>query len=1291
MVRQLCLVLSSVAIAALLWGQSATGGLLTGTVTDPTGAAIPGATMQAKNLATGVVTSAQTDSHGGYSFANMPPGTYQLAVRANGFRTLTVPSLAVQVAKSQSLNLKMALGEASQTVEVTAAGAAAQLQTAGSTLGNVIGQEKLLDLPTRTRSASELLFLQPATTPDNGSDAGASVGGAMNDQTTYTLNGIDVTNNSDNSTVSNSLGAQPTIAIPVEMLDEFRVGVAGSGASFGRSSGGQVAMVSRRGTNAYHGEIYDFLQNSSLNANSWDNNSSNLRRPPVQDNRFGFRVGGPLQKNKTFLFTNFEERHFNQQLGYTRTVPTASLRAGTITFPDANGTLQTYKLASAQVCGPSGTGACDPRGLGISPSVQALWALDPPGNDPSLGDGYNTTGWRGNVPAPLQDKFGSVRLDRQFGPNWQLSGSFLYSDEHSFDTFNVDIRNPAAPVSLSALPTWNNVWIANLTGQITPHLLNVFAFGSVRNRYGQNRQTIQETANELKLPGTQGGSGLIAITPEAVNGPIIMNNSIRNQFNDNLDTQLNDDLTWIRGSHLVQMGLHLQRVNQFHVHTGKLGGAVNSYNAVMGDNAGAATFLSIPNADQPEACSATIKANCLPANFAGSWNNLYASILGLMDNNSIFVVRNGQLAAQPVGTPLNMHALNYAIYPFIEDTWRTTPSLTLTYGVAWDIQTPDNFSNGNEAVLSDPATGKIISTAQYVSARYAGALAGQIYNPTVAFTPLANAGLKSLYKTDYKDFAPRASLAWNPSGQGWLGGFFGEQKTVLRGGFGMFYDRLNGEATVVAPGLTTGFTSTVNTITPACSASGPGGPGCSPGSSNPALSVFRVGYDGIIPVPSFPATVTSPIVPPAPFSELISFGLDPSIHPPRVYSFDASLQRQLPGHMLLEAGYIGRFGRDLIENLSLNSSMYFFLDKQSGQSFAQAFDAVATALRGGTPAANIPSQAWFTNQVPEPAGTDATHALLASHASFFSNGSVSSLFQAIDSDRVAHGLQPFNNQQVSELNNETNFASSNYNALTATLRKELPNGLTFDINYTFERSLDDFAEVANDSGNVPTAFFKNIAYGPSQFDRTHSMNATFVYHLPFQAKGGTLKRVVGGWRISGIATWASGLPNLFEESSQALGGGTRGIQPVAMVPTVGIGTLGGGVHNGVAGSGGIGINGDPGSGGSGLNIYADPAAAFNSFRPILLSTDTRDGNANPPRGLPFWDLDTSLAKDLPITERFHGTFEVDAYNLLNNVVFNDPFLSYTDKADFGVLNSQLVPANRIAGSRWIELGLRIDF
>jgi len=273
--------------------QTAATGAVLGAVTDPAGAAVVAASVELVNSATGVKSAAITGSQGEYAFPGVNPGTYAITVGAKGFRTSTVTNVDVQVNTSATVNFKLILGETNSTVSVTASESQIELQTADSSLGDVIGTQPLLTLPTRLRQAQELLLLQPGTTPQSGSDNGGSIAGALNDQTTFTLDGIDITDNSTNSTINSDQGARPVLIFAVEATDEFRVAVANANSTFNRGSGGQVSLVQRSGTNQVHGSLFWYTQNSDLNANSWDNNRLKIAKPHVEDNRYGGRVGGP--------------------------------------------------------------------------------------------------------------------------------------------------------------------------------------------------------------------------------------------------------------------------------------------------------------------------------------------------------------------------------------------------------------------------------------------------------------------------------------------------------------------------------------------------------------------------------------------------------------------------------------------------------------------------------------------------------------------------------------------------------------------------------------------------------------------------------------------------------------------------------------------------------------------------------------------------------------------------------------------------------------------------------------
>lgn len=1284
--------------------QNAATGAVLGSVTDPTGAVIGAAQVELRNADTGVKANVVSSAQGTYAFPDIAPGKYALTARAAGFRTMVVNDVTVQVNSSTTVNVKMEVGEVNSTVEVAGSGAEVDLQRADSTVGDTISTQPLLRLPTRLRQAQELLLLQPGTTPQTGGDSGGSIAGALNDQTTFTLDGIDITDNNTNSTINSDSGARPTLMVSVEATDEFRVATANANATFTRGSGGQVSLMQRSGTNDLHGSLFWYTQNSVLNANTWDNNRLGLAKPHVEDNRGGVRIGGPIIKNRTFFFAEYETRHYPETFQVNYVVPTATLRQGILRFKDSSGNVNSFNLATSTACGSAGNSPCDPRGVGVSPTMSAMMALDPTGNNPNVSgvDNLNTTGFTANVQSPLTDDFGTFRLDHNFTDRLHFNGSFSYSRDLAYDPapLVVDLRNANGVQNEDFTPAWTSAVIAGLTYTISPHVVNTFRFGDVRNRNGGLRPQLSAIAQELALPGTSSADGYVAVTPNVFAPPISMSNTVRTQFNNAVNDQFVDDVSWTKGTHLIQAGGNLQRMPTFHLHSGKVGGAVNSLNATTTADS---SFLAIPAADRPPTCSSAITSQCIASSQTSTWDSLYASVLGLMNDNNTLLVRNSQLQPQPFGTFIDMNALSYFASFYGQDTWRIRPSLTLTYGLSYSFQTPQNFGNREETMLIDTSTGQPISGKQYLAAKLAAANQGQIYNPPLGFQPVTQLGRSGPYNTDWGDVAPRVSFAWSPQyNQGLLGKILGTNKTVLRGGFGMFYNRLTAEDSVVSAGLNAGFSSTITTGLAMCNATGAGGPGCNASAStNPALSVFRLGVDGSIPIPTYPQSITTPYIPGGNYSELYAPGIDPNINNSRIYTADFTIQRNLGKGVFLETAWIGRYGRGLYGYSQLNASPYMFKDSASGQTFAQAYDAVANALRAGQTAAVQP---FFENQLPgwgAKNGSASTTAFLASRdASFFTLGQTSSLFDStsssapgLNSIRSQLGLPQYDETQVNELAQVMNTGFSNYNALVLTLRHTGTN-FTFDVNYTYSKSLDNDQGVQNDSATLPNPLEPGVDYGPSKFDHRHIFNALFVYNLPrsYHALPTALNYVVGGWYVSGIVTALSGAPLFVSESSLIWGGGQRGLGTGPAVPLVAPSSLGAGFHSGVAGSGNVGTNGNPATGGTGLNLFANPQAAYSDFTYVQLSQNI-DGYGHPLYGLPFWNTDASVGKRFPIRERVNFAVSFDFYNLFNHPNFNNPSLPLTGSgiANFGVISSTVVPANRQASSRWIMFGARVEF
>jgi hypothetical protein len=1296
------LILGVLSLGIAAEAQTASTAVIVGTVTDQSSGALPGVAVNLTNVATGASQTITSNDAGQYTFPNVVPGTYTVEVTKQGFRKSSVRGLVVDVGKSYLVNIAMELGEVSQSV-VVEAGARVELQTTSAQVGNVINQQEMELLPTLQHSATELITLQPAVSPGNGDNTFPTpeprAAGAIDDQNTYTLDGIDISDN--------LVGAGTWIPVNIDSVAEFDIGVTNPNTTVGRSSGGQVNLLARHGTNDFHGSVYWYHQNNALNANTWDNNSAGIKEPHLIDNRGGVRFGGPIRRNKTFFFANYELRRFPQSDTITRAVPTDTLKAGIIQLPNASGTIEQYNLATSAACGPAGTAACDPRGLGISPAVQAFWKLMPEGNFKSVGDGLNYTGFRGTVSAPDNENFVVFRLDHNFTEKWHFSGSYNYWRQLTVGGApQVSIAGGSLK-ALSSAPTRAAMVTGQLTTQITPMLTNVFSFGWVRNWVNFPVDTPTQSATTLAIPGTNTADGYIAINPaEGLLDAPIDNNTTNARFQDYFQKsiQYTDNVDWIRGKHTFQFGTDDRRLPLRNDRADKVVNGITSLVSVLDTAEGRGALLSIPAANAPPLCGTGAPTVCVQQGDLSKWNQLYAGALGLIDNTSVLAVRDGNLKPLPFGTPLSNTTVEDTFYFYGQDTWRITNSFTLTYGLSYGWQTPPTDILGRQTIEINNTNGQFLSVPSYIGSKQSAALQGTIYNPELAYLPVKSAH-HSVFSTDWGDVAPRVSAAWNPSiTSGLLGRILGSKKTVIRGGYSMVYDRESTIETVVIPMLGVGFGQVLNVGTPLCSASGSPGTGCNTAASDPGSSAFRVGVDGSIPVPSVP-TISSPVVPSAPFGEFLSFQDDPKMKVGRSNNFALTVQRELPANMLMEIGWIGHWASRLPTSAAITDAPYMFLDKASNQSFAQAFDAVAAALRAGHP---VPTQTFFENQLPgygsaNCGGGTATACLVSNNASAFLNGLTQTLFQGMDVFRFSNGLRPYDNLQTVLSEMRTYIGTSNYNGLIATLQKKTSQGLTFQLNYTFSKALDQGLINQNNAGYFTNSYNINASYGPSLYDRKHAFTAQYVYQLP-AGQGHRVHlnhgfdRVVSGWYTSGIFTAYTGLPLVVAESPEVWGVvGFLG-SGVGAIPTVNPGSLNASVNSGVNGSNGIGTTGDPKNGGSGLNIFANPSAAYNSFRQVQIGSDGRDGASNPLRGLGMWNFDMALGKSTTIHENIRFDFSAQFLNIFNHVNFQTPGLpastaglTLQSKANFGVITNQFIPANREAGSRWIELGLRMSF
>ncbi|RMG55478.1 MAG: hypothetical protein D6723_02695 [Acidobacteria bacterium] len=1029
----------------------------------------------------------------------------------------------------------------------------------------------------------------------------------------------------------NVIGQDFRTVVPVrtEAIEEFRVTVANPNASFGRASGAQVALVTKSGSNDFHGSVYWWHQNDNLNANSWENNRVGVDRPFLIDNRFGFSVGGPIIKNRLFFFTNYEGRRFPQSSNVVRIVPTESMRRGILRFRDADGAIQEIDPTDF-----------DPRGIGPNPDILQLMQFYPQPNDFTVGDGLNTAGFRFTAPIGRRDDYFVTRFDQNLTRDgrWTFNGVFTYQRDVRGDARQVSVMERKAVAATESRP--RNLTAAVL-GQITPTASNEFRFGWLHDRLNFKRTDPFPLGN-FNLP----------INFVGFDEPIDVDaQRARSQARTINVYQFIDNFTWIRGDHTVQTGFNIRRINVRAFRNDKVIGGLTVPVALVG----AGSNVSIPDDQRPDFIQPQDVRN---------YDRFYAALLGIVDNSSFLGVRDGNLKALPPGTGLFTNSTLWAPEFYVQDTWRLTSTLTVTAGVMYRWQTPPREKDGKQIVTVFADTVQPLDPLEYLKQKRIAAEKGEVFNPPIGFQPVNFTTAGRVFETDKNNVSPRISLAWNPSFEkGFFRKLFGEKKTVFRGGYALLYDRTNTVTTITIPTLGLGFTSIA-------AINGP---------TNPAGDPFRALVDGPIPVPSI-SDETAPIIPPSNLGELFHFAISPNLTVPYNHVVDFTIQRELPWDMLFEIGYIGRFARNLYQNYNLNSIPFFFADPASGQTYAQAFDAVATELRAGVDPNNVTPQPWFENLI----GEGGTVMVATRRAANFIEGAQNSLWQFF-LDFVA-GAGPFMNQQVIDIFIRANGGRSNYNGMVVTLRKRYSHGLVFDLNYTLAKSLDQAGLIQNFAGEFSTSFFPNFDYGRSNFDLRHVFNANWVYDLPFGrgrlSTGNWVNKVIGGWWISGIFQARSGFPLQVTQTDQAFGGGlvfavNSGAIPLRPVDSEG-------VNSGVKGSNGVGTSGDPSRGGSGLNLFSNPEAVANSFRPILLSQDTRHGRGVF-SGLASWNLDFAIGKFTNITEDVRFGFSFEFFNMFNHVVFADPSLDLQNLSTFGVITSQRNDPRRI------QFGARVEF
>ncbi len=1309
--RFACMALLLNVTLTMAWAQSTAAGTVSGQITDPTGAAIAGGSVTLIDTSTGASRTTTANDVGRYVFVNVAPGTYNVRVTQTGFAQALISKLTVEIGQVTNANATLKVGTTTETIEVTASGV--EMQTMNATIGTTIHFSAMEVLPNLSRDSSTLMTLQPAV------NTTGEVAGSVRDQNTFQLDGGQNSSDMDgtqstytlsfaaNPTTSNSTGGLTTgvLPAPVESIEEFKVATTNQTADFNGSSGGQIQMVTKRGTNGWHGALYEYYLGSNFSANNWDNNSIGKPLPSTHQNRFGGAVGGPVLPSiwggKTYFFANYEGRRFPNVATYERSAPSALLRAGVIQIKSGS-TVTPYNINPTPVTVngvtyPSavcGGGSCDPRGIGLNPIIKQLWSqFEPLPNDPTntgFGDTLNTQGFSTTVALPRNDNFGVTRIDHDFGQKWHFTTTYHYYHVIANTTDQVDVGGVMSGdtfgqgTSHSLRPSVATLITAGLTTNVTSNLTNDFHYSYTRNWW----QWITAAAPP-QLTGLGGAleiggeSRTLSLVPMNVN-----TQNARQRFWDGQDNYIRDDVSLIRGNHLFQFGGTYQRNWDYHQRNDNGQGIMNAVVYQIGTTANQGGGITISSAFQPVG---------LPSAQTTTWNKLYAELLGMTSQPQVLYTRSGSnLKLDPLGSNMFDISTIPSYNMYFGDTWHMRPGFTLSLGVSYTIEMPPVEQAGKQVELID-TSGKLIDLANYLNTKKTMAAQGQTFNPIIGFETVSNLGMKYPYNPYYGGISPRVAAAWSPNFNGGiLGKVFGHNQTVIRGGYNRIYGRLNGVDLVLVPLLGTGLGQAVSCIGAVNAANAVGGNQCLGTGGSTPTSAFRIGADGMTaPLPAVSSTLPQPYFPGIGGNATAGDGqaLDPNFRPSRSDQFDLTIQRELSRKVAIEVGYIGRILKNEYQSTNLDAVPYMLT--QGGQTFANAYDNMYLALTSGAAATAVPVQPFFETALgPTSAyctGFSSCTAAVATREKSNANGVNVNVYQ-FWSDLAVNKLSGFlfgrampstptagfgSPGQVSSVYLNGSWGYGNYNAAFATVRMQGWHGLTLVSNLTWSKTLGTQAVAQSTSGFTPVdAFNLHNQYGPQPFD-TRIVYNTYMVWEPSWYKGqkGVMGHLLGGWKLSPIFSAQSGLPlevNVGNDC-QAFGevncsSGATSENALLLSPYKG--------GNSVHGTG------------TSLNLFANGPAEANQFRAPLVGLDNQTGGAGILRGLPTWNLDVSVGKEFRMTERLNARFIATFNNVLNHNQLNNPTaanLNIASPSTFGAISGQL------NAPRQMEFGIRIGF
>ncbi len=1212
------------------FGQTATTSLR-GVVKDPAGALIPGATVTILDQSTGRSSAATSGASGLYQFPQIPPAHYLITVSASGFgnESKTAELLVNQPA---TIDFNLAVQSSAVTVDVTAS--AQTLNTSDATIGNSVGNEMIEALPLDGREPAALLSLQPGVLflGQNPSDAGAdgrqgAVSGSRSDQSSITIDGID-----DNDSV-NGFAFEGVLRSTLDSTEEFRVTTSNSGADGGRSSGAQISLITKSGTNKFHGALYEYHRPSNTVANDWflkqSQISSGLKNRPTKyiQNVFGGSVGGPALRDKLFFFFNYE----GQRIATNEAVTTAATPFSSFTkdkslrYKAVDGSTQTLTTAQIATLDAGCTLCVAP---GVDDALISYLAPEPYANGSSQGDGLNYGSYTFSSPRPKTFNTSIAKIDYN-----------LNSKNHLFVRGNLqkDLRGdlvnlPGQPPSNSHNDNTKGIAFGH-TFMPTSNIVNDLRYGYIRQGYSDSGigQGDYVTIRFFTQPTAQTRSTILSVPTH----------------------NITDSFTWTKGNHTLQIG-------------GGWNSTLNNNGSNGGSFSGASTNPFWLGGKPPQPTDVG-----LPAVDPGSKNDYavaYSTIVGdIPQLNGVYnykVSSPTTASLLPDGSFINRHFQTNSFEYYIQDSWRPRPNLTITFGIHHSLlQTPYETKGQQIAPTVD--------THKWFVDRAAAAKTGTSNQPDLTFSPIGKAnGKPGFWPKQKLNIAPRFSIAYSP-----------DAKTTVRAGAGIYFDHYGAA-------LAQRFSQR-------------GSFGLSTGLSNPAS------IQGYLTSPRFTGPHDLPNIPlgtiaqnetypytPSDGNFLITWGIDNKLKTPYAEAFDFSLQRELPAGFTIEANYVGRLGRHLLQQLDLAEPVNLVDPKGAGDYYQAGAELSADADKNGgnyvlgPGAIHVPTIKYVEDVFPQMANLDyvgetATDGMYNNEwaANRYSFGATQSIF---DVDAACYygcpnGTQ-FWQQQFSSLYAWSTIGQSYYNALQLVLRHPSSHGLNLDFSYTFSKSMDMGSDVERGGygyGAIQNSFHPEYNRSISDFDTKHLVSVDWAYRLPV-GRGQTLlgtanhavDTIIGGWQLAGIARLTSGLPFSVNEPGWTTNWELEswGVKtaPVKMRK-----------H--------IDANGTP-------QIFDNPDAinaGVSNGGPIRLTYPGEAGQRNTFRGDGYANVDASLNKNFSLGEFGKMRFAWDVFNVANSHRFD--VYSIGTGLTYGSLGKYSSELGGNSPFRHMQFSLRYDF